>query len=170
MPINRLRAQLWNQLDWMSSRGISGSFPKLNKLFADGNIDYQDPDLSSGDPIGAQTRQKFALGFFAGQALLAKEQDMLNRIIKALGFELNSVLVSSNNVEAKDIFRRCRYVVALGVKSGQLLLPLDANPMQSAQLSRQLVTIPHPGAMLLEPSLKIAAWATLQQLKLALSC
>lgn len=173
MPRHRLQAQVWNHIDWLESRGLTAYFPRDPTHPVDLSVSLPDPSHILAKPETSSPRN-WRLGFYTESELHSTEHEMLLRIIHALGFDAENVLIGSKSPIARELFLHCRYIVVLGPAGFQTLVP-DKSSLSSLQLhaidhSRQLLIIPHPNAMLRDPSLKITAWAALQKLKLALSC
>lgn len=111
------------------------------------------------------------VGFYSSSDLTEEEFIMVSKIALALGLPAEDFKIWAEDslVHVPVDLLRCSYIVALGPGSGQTLLALGQtvamNTIQNALQGAPLLTIPHPRAMLKEPTLKGGAWTALQKLK-----
>ena len=130
----------------------------------------------AASPVEAQAPQREAgmpwkVGFYSSSDLTEEEFIMVSKIALALGLPAEDFKIWAEDslVHVPVDLLRCSYIVALGPGSGQTLLALGQtvamNTIQKALQGAPLLTIPHPRAMLKEPTLKSGAWTALQKLK-----
>ncbi len=111
------------------------------------------------------------VGFYSSSDLTEEEFIMVSRIALALGLPAEDFKIWAEDslVHVPVELLRCTYIVALGPGSGQTLLALGQtvamNTVQKALQGSPVLTIPHPRAMLKDPSLKGGAWNALQKFK-----
>lgn len=111
------------------------------------------------------------VGFYSSSDLTEEEFIMVSKIALALGLPVEDFKIWAEDslVHVPVDLLRCSYIVALGPGSGQTLLALGQtvamNSIQKALQGAPLLTIPHPRAMLREPTLKGGAWTALQKFK-----
>ncbi len=159
--MDQSRAQLWNYLDWLESRGLTGTLP-----FAAA----PDEKLTTIPPV-TPNQSKWRLGFYSATQLRDDETIMVTRIAAALGLGPSDFCIWAEEsvVRVPQEMFLCPILVALGASSGQTLLAsgqaIAMNVLQASARGALLLTIPHPRAMLQDPSLKSSAWAALQNLK-----
>lgn len=162
--MDRLRAQLWNHLDWLESRGLTGALSFAPAMAIT-------PQAPTEEAVASTSTTKWRLGFYSSSTLLPEEETMVIRIAMALGLQRDEFRIWADEslVRVPKELLSCPYVVALGPGSGQTLLKMglhvSVNSLQITQQGSPLLTIPHPRAMLQEPSLKSSAWTALQNLK-----
>ncbi len=165
--MDQLRAQLWNHLDWLESRGLTGalSFAPVTAVI---------PQAHTEDTVAPPIAARWRLGFYSSSSLLPEEETMVIRIAMALGLQRDEFRIWADEslVRVPKELLSCPYLVALGPGSGQTLLKMglhvSVNSLQMTQQGSPLLTIPHPRAMLQEPNLKSSAWAALQTLKISM--
>jgi len=163
--MEQFRAQLWNYLDWLESRGLTGTL-----VFAPATV----VTVPASFPVSL-AQSKWRLGFYSATQLRDDETVMVTRIAAALGLAPSDFYIWAEESLVRvpqDMFL-CPILVALGASSGQTLLAsgqtVAMNVVQASARGALLLTISHPRAMLQDPSLKSSAWAALQNLKASYS-
>jgi hypothetical protein len=176
-----LRAQLANYLDWLESRGLTGTVAA--QTMAASSLPEPAPQPESPVPLivhgtGGGTSapttlplESWKVGFYSSSEMTEEEMTMVTRIALALGLPAEDFRIWADDslVRVPADVLRSPYLVALGPGSGQTLLELGQavamNTLQKARQGSPLLTIPHPRAMLKDPNLKAGAWTALQKLK-----
>jgi hypothetical protein len=189
--MDQLRAQLGNYLEWLESRGLTGPMAFRTPSEAPNHHEPQhdDTDKSAApaatpqpvseelqpatEPAAPQREASMSwkVGFYSSSDLTEEEFIMVSKIALALGLPAEDFKIWAEDslVHVPVDLLRCSYIVALGPGSGQTLLALGQtvamNTIQKALQGAPLLTIPHPRAMLREPTLKAGAWSALQKFK-----
>lgn len=167
--MDQLRAQLGNYLDWLESRGLTGTvvFRAPSEEIAAPVIEAPPSDAIPAPPV--------RLGFFSSSELTEDEFIMVSKIALALGLQPEDFQIWADDslVRVPSEVWSCSFLVALGPGSGQTLLApgqeVMMNALQKAREGAPLLTIPHPRAMTREPALKAGAWTALQKIKALMS-
>ncbi|WP_141736586.1 hypothetical protein [Oligoflexus tunisiensis] len=175
--MDSLRAQLGVYLDWLDSRGLTGTVAFRAPVDAPSEPDETEtaPQAvvpESPEPGAAtETQAGWKVGFYSSSDLTEQEFIMVSKIALALGLPVEDFKIWADDslVRVPVDLLHCSYIVALGPGSGQTLLALGQtvamNTIQKALQGAPLLTIPHPRAMLREPALKAGAWTALQKFK-----
>jgi hypothetical protein len=177
-----LRAQLGNYLDWLESRGLTGTVAFRAPVEVPAEPEIREtvkapepaPSAALQDVVPespAPETVNWKVGFYSSSDLTEQEFIMVSKIALALGLPVEDFKIWADDslVRVPEDLLRCSYIVALGPGSGQTLLALGQtvamNTIQKALQGSPLLTIPHPRAMLREPALKGGAWTALQKFK-----
>ncbi|RYZ50255.1 MAG: hypothetical protein EOP07_23225 [Proteobacteria bacterium] len=166
--------QLINYLLWMKERGQTVLVPSS----APGPVDSPErvPDIvappveSVQEEVAAPTpapiptlpadRAQYKVLFISLAPLSNSEHEMVSRIGAALKLEPSEFAIAAGE-PAQKLFAEAdaKAVVLMGE---------DAYPLVQARIHQTLLVISHPGAMLIDPQLKVTAWNALQKLKATL--
>lgn len=133
--------QIWTYLNWLQESG------QIYARDADPLPESGAPEPLEASPAIEAAPPRKKLIFFCVRHLDSSEKDMVERIATALGLKAVDFAVST---PAEPLLGE--FCIVLGQDS------------ETAAPSRT-VTIPHPSAMLRDPSLKRSAWDALQTLK-----
>lgn len=151
--------QVCNYLLWLKERGQGYIVP--GALSAPSNADQDAPLVEDVQPpLKAELMPSLKVIFLSLTPLHAPEHEMVARIAAALSLRPDDFAIVAG-AEAKALTaaqERC-FIIVMGEEAGTLI---------SGRKEQTLLSIPHPGAMLKEPRLKVSAWETLQKLKAAL--
>ncbi len=138
---------------------------------ADGVKSVVVPQAAALPAAEREAGMPWKVGFYSSSDLTEEEFIMVSRIALALGLPAEDFKIWAEDslVHVPVELLRCSYIVALGPGSGQTLLALGQtvamNTVQKALQGSPVLTIPHPRAMLKDPSLKGGAWNALQKFK-----
>jgi hypothetical protein len=149
-------------------RSTTGSSPASRQ--ADAPIPAA-PVVEESQAPQSECGKVWKVGFYSSSDLTEQEFIMVSKIALALGLPVEDFKIWAEDslVHVPVDLLRCSYIVAMGPGSGQTLLAMGQtvamNTIQKALQGAPLLTIPHPRAMLKEPSLKAGAWTALQKFK-----
>ncbi len=155
---------------WLEDRGLSSLPPSINRnesrSIASGSI----LQVEAARPADPPTPPYLILSDRLNEA----EVDMSKRIANALAWQPGDykIIAADPLSDAeKDILAGSEVVLALGPGGARHLGSLGLSQVRLHELlpgnksGSYLLLIPHPGAMLAQPQLKLKAWEAIQDLK-----
>lgn len=139
--------QLWTYLHWLQESGqIFAREAEWPREVAEESEEVPEEKAAPETPKALPSRK---LVFLSESPLEAQEEEMVDRIAAALGLRSEDYVITSQ----------------ANVFSSNALVVLGSSDKAAFSSAAKSLVIPHPSAMLRDPSLKRSAWDALQNLK-----